>query len=342
MCVTWVPMSPMPAPSVSPEPSHIASTRAKVASRLSLLTLAVGLALFLVDRLTGVPLQANSLMTLGLAGMGLASWWLLKTQRYGWVAWLLVSWLFAMAAASTYLYGSVRTSNNALIPVGLVAVGLFFSHRALIGATVSAVALLGLLTLADATGLLAGQPDFGVGWRNWVTYAGCIGGAAAMMYLNRSQARMAQEAHLREAQRRLTAMEQRDIGQERFVRCFRSSPAALFVQSTRNGLIIDVNAAFEQLTGYRREQVVGRRDGFLWQADAFHEAFMEKRRSSRFSDWQPLRLACFDGQMLDVYVCCERDDDPEDGLAITAIQVPGGLVNLWGGVPEASGEKRHV
>lgn len=335
-------MNPMSAPSVSPEPSHIASTRVKVASRLSLLTLALGLALFVVDRLTGVPLHANSLMTLGLAGMGLASWWLLKTQRYGWVAWLLVSWLFCMAAVSTYLYGSVRTSNNALIPVGLVAVGLFFSHKALIGATVSAVVLLGLLTLADAAGMLAGQPDFGVGWRTWVTYAACIGGAAAMMYLNRRQVRMAQEAHLREAQKRLTVMEQRDSGQERFVRCFRSSPAALLVQSTRNGLIIDVNAAFEQLTGYRREQLVGRRDGFLWQADACHAAFLEKRRNSRYTDWQPLRLASFDGQMHDVHVCCERDDDPEDGLAITAIQMPGGLVQARGGVPGGLQGNRHV
>lgn len=315
-----------------PEPQPIVAARARVASRLSLLTLCLGLGLFVSDRLTGVPLDPDSLLTLGLAGMGLASWGLLRVRQYQLVAWLLVACLFGMAVASTYFYGSARTVNNALLLVGLVAVALFLSYRAMIGSAVVAIALLAGMTWADAAGWLAGQPDFRVGWRTWVSQAACLLGVAAMMYLNRTQMQLAQALHLKAAQDRLKTMNERDLGQERFLRFFRSSPAALFVQSTRNGQIIDVNPAFERMTGYRRQQVTGQRDGFLWSRDALHEAFIQARRQSRRTDWCPVTLVCHNGQLLDVQVCSERDNDPQDGLAITALRVPG---HDRGGLPTA-------
>jgi PAS domain S-box-containing protein len=322
-----------------PEPQPIVAARARVASRLSLLTLCLGLGLFVSDRLTGVPMDPDSLLTLGLAGMGLGAWVLLKLRHYRVVAWLLVASLFGMAAASTHFYGSARTVNNALLLVGLVAVALFLSRRAMIGSTAAAIALLAGMTWADAAGWLAGQPDFLVGWRTWVSQAACLVGVAAMMYLNRTQMKMAQALHLQAAQERLKAMDERDLGQERFLRFFRSSPAALFVQSTRDGHIIDVNPAFERMTGYRRRQVTGKRDGFLWARDALHDAFIQARRQSRRTDWCPVTLLCHNGQPLAVQVCSERDDDPQDGLAITALRVPGhergGLATAFAGLEVA-------
>ena len=103
-----------------------------MAMRLSWMTAALGLGLFVIDRLTGVPTTADSMMTLVLAVMGALSWLLLKIRRYNSVAWLLVVFLFGMASASTWFFGSVRTINIVLILMGQVAAGIFLSRRGLL------------------------------------------------------------------------------------------------------------------------------------------------------------------------------------------------------------------
>lgn len=293
-----------------------------MASRLSLLTVALGAGLFLADRLMGVRADADSLLTLVLASMGAMSWWLLKKRHYRSVAWLLVACLFGMAVASACFFGSVRTVNNALILLGQVAVGIFLGRRSLVWTTVGALAVLGLLTWADATHRLLGTPSFQVGWRTWLSQSACLVGVAAMMHLNRTQVRMAQQLHLREARQRVSTQQDRDQGNERFTRVFQSSPAPIFVQSARTGAILDVNTAFEKVTGYSGQAVVGKRDGFLWQRDDEHAGFVQARKSALRTGWRPLTLLCRNGRPLHTLVCSERDDDPQDGLVITALRVP--------------------
>ena len=187
------------------------------------------------------------------------------------------------------------------------------------------IALLGLLTWADAAGVLAGTPRFVVGWRTRMTQSASLVGVAAMMYLNRTQMRMAQALHLREAMHRLKAQLDRDLGQDRFARLFQSSPTPIFVQSARTGVIMDVNKAFERTLGYGRKQVLNRRDGFLWQQDEDHRRFVLDRRVRRRTGWHPITARCRDGQTLALQISSERDDDPNDGLVITAMRVPGSL-----------------
>ena len=73
-----------------PEPPSIVAARSEIAMRLSWMTAALGLGLFVIDRAAGVPATADSLMTLVLAVMGMLSWVLLKIRQYNSVAWLLV------------------------------------------------------------------------------------------------------------------------------------------------------------------------------------------------------------------------------------------------------------
>jgi PAS domain S-box-containing protein len=308
-----------------PEPPSIVAARSAMAMRLSWMTAALGLGLFVIDRLAGVPVTADSMMTLVLAVMGALSWLLLKIRRYNSVAWLLVVFLFGMASASTWFFGSVRTINIVLILMGQVAAGIFLSRRGLFWTTVAGIALLGLLTWADAAGILAGTPRFVVSWRTWMTQSASLVGVAAMMYLNRTQMRMAQALHLHEAMQRLKAQLDRDLGQDRFARLFQSSPTPIFVQSARTGAIMDVNKAFERTLGFERKQVLNRRDGFLWQQDEDHRRFVLDRRASRRTGWHPITALCRDGQALALQISSERDDDPNDGLVITAMRVPGSL-----------------
>ncbi len=297
--------------------------RADVASRLSLLTLVVGLSLFGIDRFMGVPLTGDSFMTLVLALMGALSWALLKTRQYNSVAWLLVLFLYGMAAASAWFYGSVRTTNILLILVGQVASGIFLSRQGLVGATLAAIGLLGVLTWADAQDLLAGQPRFDVTWRTWLSQSICLMGVTSMMYLNRTQMLLAQDMHLKEAAQRLRSQLDRDIEQDRFSRLFHASPTPIYVQSARSGAILEVNEAFERTLGYAGSEVLNRRDGFLWLHDDAYQHFAQERRSSLRTSWCPVTALCRDGRELAVEASSERDEDMGQGLVITALRVPG-------------------
>ena len=47
--------------------------------------------------------------------------------------------------------------------------------------------------------------------------------------------------------------------EEKFSRAFQSSPAALTIADLATGSYLEVNGTFEQITGYRRDEVIGRR-----------------------------------------------------------------------------------
>ena len=299
------------------------AAREGLARTLALLVVTLTLLLFVVDRLMGLPVNADSLLGLGLGAVALLGWWWLRGGRYAGVGWLLVASLLAQAAASAYFFGSVRTMNIWLIVVAQIGVGIFLSRRALVWTTSGAILLLGMLTWADAQGWLRGPPAFEVGWRTWMTQVACLLGVAVMVYLNRTQMQTAQEQQLQEARQRLHAQLERDQGLERFSRIFFSSPTPIFVQSARTGHILDVNQAFEQVMGYPREAVLNRRDVFLWLQDARHDAYVRGRRQQWRTGWQPITGVRADGRHLALLICSERDEVPDDSLVITALRWQG-------------------
>lgn len=310
-----------------PEPPSIVAAREGVARTLALMVAGLTVALFFIDRLLGLPVDADSLLGLGLGAVALASWCLLRGRHFTSVAWLLVMSLLLQASASAYFYGSVRTINIWLIVVAQIAVGIFLSRRSLVWTTLGVILLLGGLTWGDAQGLLRERPVFEVGWRTWVTQVACLLGVAVMVYLNRTQLQTTQRQQMHEAQQRLQAQLERDHGMERFSRVFFSSPTPIFVQSARTGHLLDVNPAFEQVMGYSREVVLNRRDAFLWRQDAHHERFVHSRRSERRTGWHPVTGVCADGHELALLICSERDDEPGDSLVITALRLQGGVPN---------------
>ena len=152
-------------------------------------------------------------------------------------------------------------------------------------------------------------------------------GVAAMMYLNRTQMRMAQVLHLQEAFQRLKTQLDRDLGQDRFARLFQSSPTPIFVQSSRTGAILDVNQAFERTLGHSRKDVLNRREDFLWLHDEDHQCFVRDRRATRRTGWHPITALSRDGRPLALQISCERDDDLDDGMVITAMRMPGSMAS---------------
>ncbi len=184
------------------------------------------------------------------------------------------------------------------------------------------MALLGVLAWADAQGWLLGTPDFAVGPRTFTSQAACLVGVAAMMHLNRTRLRTAQDLHLQEARQRLQALLDRDLGHGRLQRLFLTSPTPIFVQSAQTGRILDVNPACERVLGYAREELVDKRDGFLWVQDPQYERFVSDRRSALRTEWRPVTAIRRGGERLPVLICRERDEDPQEKLVITFLRLP--------------------
>ncbi len=313
---------------VFPDPPLVVAARGQMASRLALLAALFAIGLFAYDRVAGYPIDADGYLSAGVAVMGLLSWVLLKRYHYASVAWLLVGSLCAAGFASAYFYGSVRTVNIVMVVVAQVAVGIFFSTRTLMICTAVGIVVVGLLTLAEAKGLLAGTPGFEVGWRTWLTHLAALLGTAVMMQLNRSQVLTAQAMQIKEAEQRLQTQFDRDLGLERFQRFFHKNPTPFFIQSKASGAIVDVNAAFEAVSGYRREELVDKRDSNLWRHDEQYAAYTAARRRRKRTGWMPLTLKTKRGALLPLMISSERDEDKDEGVVITALGVCGAASGL--------------
>lgn len=61
-----------------------------------------------------------------------------------------------------------------------------------------------------------------------------------------------------EIQERQRAEAARRVSEERFFKAFRSSPDSITISTLAEGRFVEINDAFEQNTGYRREEVIGR------------------------------------------------------------------------------------
>jgi PAS domain S-box-containing protein len=98
-----------------------------------------------------------------------------------------------------------------------------------------------------------------------------------------------------QALRRKTETELRR-SEEKFSKSFRQSPLAVSIISTKDGRYIDVNEAFEQQTGWRRDEVIGRTalDIDLWVDRA--------QRASFFKELQAM------GNVRDVEVALRKKD----------------------------------
>lgn len=70
------------------------------------------------------------------------------------------------------------------------------------------------------------------------------------------------------------------FSEEKFAAAFRSSPDAISIISTTDGMFIDVNERFLQLFSYRRHEVVGKntRDMVLWQDPGLEQTFINRLR----------------------------------------------------------------
>lgn len=95
---------------------------------------------------------------------------------------------------------------------------------------------------------------------------------------------------------------------ERFRALFDNSPSAIYIANLTTGKVEDVNAQFEELTGYGREQVVGHSTielGLWIEADA-REALSRRAAAGQSVRNADLQMICRSGERRDVLVSLDH------------------------------------
>lgn len=262
----------------------------------------------------------ETIVTALIACIGWISLWLLRSGRITTTQTSLFLVFGVMTAASLEMlvFGSVRAGGGFLIVAAVAGAGIFLGRKALIASVVYGITSLGLITLAEHRGLLA-TPNFDVGAKVWLTHSAVLVVVAVLVFYSRSRAQAAYQQQADELALRKRTEQERDRSMERFGRIFRTSPSPMLAQSARNGVILDVNPAFERCYGYTSDQILGHDDSVLWgepeERAVFLQQLIEHRKIQHF-DCIGLRS---DGSTFNASVSSEMGNDPQDKLIITTI-----------------------
>lgn len=252
-----------------------------------------------------------------LATAALAYWLLLRGQVTA-VSHLIVFSLIGFSAAGMFAYGSVRTGAMLGYAAAIVTAGMTLGKKALTLAMVLSAAVLGALTWAEASGLLV-QPDFKVDVRFWLFLMMLLMGIAISVYTNRQLMLQALREQHAELMRREQAESELRLSEDRFTRIFRSSPAAIIVQSLADKTVLDVNPAFERLYGYTRSEFVGGTDAPLWNDPAARGLFQQKVGETGRVINMPLDARTKTGQLIHILLSCKVEGSGKARIIVSTV-----------------------
>ncbi|MBA4212336.1 MAG: hypothetical protein C0449_04535 [Polaromonas sp.] len=285
----------------------------------SLVIGSTGLLVLLMELVLAAPGEHEAWVAGGLTVVAWLCYGLTRAGRTRYVAHVIVAAVLGAAIFSAISYGSVRTAVGFLFMGSVVGAGIFLGRTALIVTTVASVGSLGVLTWAEASGLLTHRPDFSVSLRVWITHSATVLVCALTVHHSRLRTKRALQLQAQEFERRKATEQERDRNLERFARIFRTSPSPMIAQSARTGSILDVNPAFERSYGYSRDQVLGRQETFLWAEPAQREIYLQQLYEQRHMDQFACQGKRADGQIFKALISSEMGTDREDKLIITTV-----------------------
>jgi PAS domain S-box-containing protein len=109
--------------------------------------------------------------------------------------------------------------------------------------------------------------------------------------------------------------------EERFLKAFRSSPAALAITDVRDGTYVDVNESYQRLTGYSRDELLGHKITDLniyLHAEQRAEIIQLMRQAGKI-DGLELSLRRKDGQLIDTIASLDVIQDGDRNLFLSSL-----------------------
>ena len=188
-------------------------------------------------------------------------------------------------------------------PIVVVVAGLLGSSRRffLLVSGVTALAVTWLIA-GEALGLFTTIPYLKPDWADWLMVVTMVLMSIFIMDLMAGHLREGYEATRRQAEGRRVAEEAARSTGELFTSAFNASPVTLVIARLRDGLLLEVNEAFVRLTGYSREEALGRTtaDLGLLVDPVQRDAFVDRLRREGFFRSAEVRFRVKDGS---VHVC---------------------------------------
>ena len=307
-------------------PPVIAPGVEALAVRTTLLTLTAMIAItatvvMLLEQVLATSDTRETVVAGFIAAVSAVAHFMLRTRRWAnrTVAAMMVTAVLVTALISVLSFGSVRTAVNFLFVGAVAGAGVLLGRQALVIVAACGIGALGVLTAAEMRGLLGPTPDFSVGLRTWIAQSAALLVVAMLVTHSRQATQQALDRQLQELERRRQTEAERDRNLDRFARIFRLCPSPMVAQSATTGMILDVNAAFERCYGWRRDQVLGHTDHFLWIDLLDRERHVHKLFSDRRVDGMQCLGKRSDGSRFEVRVSSVLGDDPDDTLIISTV-----------------------
>jgi len=283
---------------------------------MSIALLMLGMAL--VNHLLAPPGESQALMALSMGGVALLSYLTLHSRPRRWESPVTVMGVLVFTAWAVHSYGSVRAGSTLALLGAVVMAGTYMSLRALWATTGAGVIILGGLTWAEAGGHLV-KPGLAPDLRFWLMCSVITAVIGALLHHTRKATDEAYLRQLNQMEDRLRLEHERDQSQRRFKRIFRLNPTALMIQIAGTCTVQEVNPAFERGFGYPGEKLVGQSAGVLWADEPAWQAHCKRLFEQGRTGWQPADWRRSDGQIVEVLVSSELNEDPGGLMILTTV-----------------------
>jgi len=271
-----------------------------------------------VDVWRAPPGDSQAVISLSMALLALWSYRMLKHKSSRLVSLPLLIGILVLGGWAMYSYGSVRASSSLAMIVAVVLAAAFLGMRYVMVTLLTGVAMLGVLTWAEAGGRL-NKALFAADVRYWLLASGIMAVVGALLYYMQGATDEANVQRLGQMEDRLRLEGERDQSLRRFRRIFRLNPTALMIQLASTGVVLEVNPAFERSLGYEADRFKGQMAGSLWVVDSERREHLRVLDEYGATGWQQARWLRADGQATNVWVYSEMSEDLGGLLIITTV-----------------------
>ena len=215
--------------------------------------------------------------------------------------------LIVLGAVVAALSGSVRSVGTLGQVAAITVGGIFLRRRTLMAAAALSVGLLGALILAENAGRLP-TPDIAVPPSHWAIYSAIIAAIALVLNYMRSLLFDLVRRQRSEIAQRQKAEAGHTQSEAKYEAVFNSTPDPIAISRERDAVQLAANPSWFRITGYTREQAIGRStlELGLWPDMAQRDRIVAKLRAGEAVESVPVLLCTAGGGKIEALLSAIR------------------------------------